>query len=610
MGEEGFGFNFLGAKGREGREYTLRAVHNYKCKWDANTMHLPPVDMNVPEDQKYRAMRTQITQKVMELGCTCYIAFEERGMRKWIEEKKGEKQAWVSVIDNEDPGPCDEKIYNIFFAKHDDECKWRGKGEIKLNPITTGKKGRELKDEVSKKTNGETEAQGCKCGIDFGAMENLETEMKMNQGKVHVIVYEEPGEEEEGLEDSQWPSQGGAILVQATPDGHDTQSQALPKSKSFTGAKNASEQGRPNPPPFQTPPYETEMDAAMRYVIKTMTGVAARSDQIYRGYLNRVAEKNQMMEEIRKEVMKGMEELRRELREEMRGQKEQEWSGKRKQAPLPKKPEPRQVSSMDKNNTDRPDTEMKDLTPPPEVVIEKKKKVEDQRREAAKGEKKYIAPLPVYDDSGASSGNTPLWSKIAAGKTEWTTVTRAKQAQPKEKEKNLTPEERIRNRNIIIERPKAYKNNRINEQAPRDSINGAIKATAATARVTVVKITGSGNISIRTDEEHTAEDLWTNRKKIERAVSKILQHPFEMRKDYEREFIKIDSIKLSYANGGGKAWKRTDWNSGTLHALRTDLELSNRGIILMERPQFIGSLRRMEEEGRTTATAVFAVAKT
>ena len=63
-------------------------------------------------------------------------------------------------------------------------------------------------------------------------------------------------------------------------------------------------------------------------------------------------------------------------------------------------------------------------------------------------------------------------------------------------------------------------------------------------------------------------------------------------------------------NGVGRAWKRTDWNSGTLHALRTDLELSNRGIIVMERPQFIGSLRRMEEEGRTTATAVFAVAKT
>ena len=93
-------------------------------------------------------------------------------------------------------------------------------------------------------------------------------------------------------------------------------------------------------------------------------------------------------------------------------------------------------------------------------------------------------------------------------------------------------------------------------------------------------------------------------------MSKILQHPFEMRMDYEREFIKVDSIQLSYANGGGKAWKRTDWNLGTLHALRTDLELSNRGIIVMERPQFIGSLRRMEEEGRTTATAVFAVAKT
>ena len=34
--------------------------------------------------------------------------------------------------------------------------------------------------------------------------------------------------------------------------------------------------------------------------------VAARSDQMYRGYLDRVAEKNQMMEEIRREVRKGM----------------------------------------------------------------------------------------------------------------------------------------------------------------------------------------------------------------------------------------------------------------------------------------------------------------
>ena len=106
---------------------------------------------------------------------------------------------------------------------------------------------------------------------------------------------------------------GRSSLVQATPDRHDTQSQALPKSKNFTGAKRASEQGRQQPPPFQTPPNETEMDAAMRNVIKTMTGVAARSDQMYRGYLNRVAEKNQMMEEIRREVRKGMEELRKEL---------------------------------------------------------------------------------------------------------------------------------------------------------------------------------------------------------------------------------------------------------------------------------------------------------
>ena len=65
-----------------------------------------------------------------------------------------------------------------------------------------------------------------------------------------------------------------------------------------------------------------------------MTGVAARSDQMYRGYLDRVAEKNQMMEVIKKEVRKGIEELRKELREEMRIPREQEWNRKRKQAPL------------------------------------------------------------------------------------------------------------------------------------------------------------------------------------------------------------------------------------------------------------------------------------
>ena len=607
------GFNFLGRKGREGKEFTLRAVHSYKCKWDARTMHLPPINLNVPEDQKYRAMRTQITQQVKGLGCTCYVAFKERGMRKWIEERGGAKQAWVTVIDNEDPGPCDEKVYTIFFAKHDEDCKWKGKGEIRLTPIATEKRGRELRNEMSKKTNGETEAQGCECGIDFGTMEEIKTELKMNQGKVHVLVYEEPGEEEpeEGLENSQWAGKG-TVQVQATQDGHDTQSQALLRSKAFTGAKRASQQKSQQPPPFQTPPNETEMDAAMWYVIKTMTGVAARSNQMYRGYLDRVAEKNQMMEEIRREVRKGMEDLRKELREEIRGLKEQEWSGKRKQTPLPKKPEQplnqgRASTEGRKNN----DEEMKDLPPPPEVVIERKRP-EDRKREATNGEKIYVAPLPGYDGSGTSSGNTPLWSKIAARKTEcqWTTVTKTKQTQPKDKERNLTPEERIRNRNIIVERPKLYKNTKINEQALRDSINRAIKATAATARVTVVKRTGSGIIAIRTDEEHTAEDLWMNKKKIEVAISKILQHPFEMRQDYEREFIKVDSIKLSYANGGGRTWKRTDWNSSTLHALRTDLELSNRGMIVMERPQFIGSLRRMEEEGRTTATAVFAVAKT
>ena len=233
-------------------------------------------------------------------------------MRKWIEEKGGAKQVWVTVIDNEDLGPSDEKVYTIFFAKHDDDCKWKGKGEIRLNPIATEKRGGELRNEISKKTNGETEAQGCKCGIDFGTMEDIETELKMNEGKVYVLVYEKPGEEEEGLENSQWADEG-TVQVQATQDRHDTQSQALPRSKAFTGAKKAGQKKSQQPPPFQTPPNETEMYAAMRYVMKTMTGVAARSDQMYRGYLDRVAEKNQMMEEIRREVRKGMEDLRKEL---------------------------------------------------------------------------------------------------------------------------------------------------------------------------------------------------------------------------------------------------------------------------------------------------------
>ena len=47
----------------------------------------------------------------------------------------------------------------------------------------------------------------------------------------------------------------------------------------------------------------------------------------------------------------------------------------------------------------------KKLPTPPKVVIPKKKE-EEGRREAAKGGKKYVAPLPGYDDSDTSSGST------------------------------------------------------------------------------------------------------------------------------------------------------------------------------------------------------------
>ena len=94
------------------------------------------------------------------------------------------KQVWVIIMDHEDPRPNDERTITIFFAKHKDECKWKGKGEIRLNPIETDKRGGELKREIAKATIAETEAQGCECDVDFDTMENLETEMMMNQGKV------------------------------------------------------------------------------------------------------------------------------------------------------------------------------------------------------------------------------------------------------------------------------------------------------------------------------------------------------------------------------------------------------------------------------------------
>ena len=52
-----------------------------------------------------------------------------------------------------------------------------------------------------------------------------------------------------------------------------------------------------------------------------MAGVAARSDQMYRGYLDRVAEKKQMLKEIKNEVRKAVEDMRKEIREELRNTK-------------------------------------------------------------------------------------------------------------------------------------------------------------------------------------------------------------------------------------------------------------------------------------------------
>ena len=385
IGKKKQDFTFLGKEGRKGEELILSAVHSHICKWDAQTMNLPPIDIGVPEEQKYKALRTQVTQQVERLGCKCFIAFEERRMRKWLEEQeKDRRQAWVIVMDSEDPRPSEEKAITIFFTKHDQDCKWKGKGELRLNPIRTKKRGGELKREVAKKTNVETEAQCCKCDVDFDTMDNLETEMMMNQGIVNVVIYEEP-EEEEGLGASQWNTEMEQIQVKATQDGHDTQSQALPKSRSFTGARTRTRKTNETPP-FQAPPEKMGIDAAMEYVVKTMTGVAARSDQMYRGYLDRVAEKEQMMGEIRNEMRKAVEEMRKEIREELRQAKTQEWSGKRKQIPLPAKPEPRSTTSQEEPSPELTNGREKKAPTLPEVVIIKKREDEGKREAAKRGE--------------------------------------------------------------------------------------------------------------------------------------------------------------------------------------------------------------------------------
>ena len=190
--------------------------------------------------------------------------------------------------------------------------------------MKTEKRGGELKREVAKKTNAETEAQGCDCNVDFDTMGNLETEMMMKHGVVHVVIYEET--EEEGLEASQWNAKEGQVQVKATQDGHDTQSKALPRSRDFTGAMKIAPMKKQTGelPPYQKPPEQIEMNTAMEYLIKTLMGVAARSDQMYRGYLDRVAEKEQMMKEIRTEMRKAVKEMRREIREELRNAKNQE----------------------------------------------------------------------------------------------------------------------------------------------------------------------------------------------------------------------------------------------------------------------------------------------
>ena len=57
-------FLYMGKTGRKDKEFVLSAIHSYKCKWDTQTMHLPPIDIGVPADQRYRAMRTQVKQQV------------------------------------------------------------------------------------------------------------------------------------------------------------------------------------------------------------------------------------------------------------------------------------------------------------------------------------------------------------------------------------------------------------------------------------------------------------------------------------------------------------------------------------------------------------------
>ena len=145
-------FTFLGKEGKRGKELILSAVHSHTCKWDAQTMNLPPVDIGVPEEQRYRALRTQITQQVERLGCRCYIAFEERRMREWLgKQSEEERQAWVIVMDGEDPRPSEEKIISIFFHHTRPRLQMERKGGDKAEPHQNREKRRRVKKRSSEK---------------------------------------------------------------------------------------------------------------------------------------------------------------------------------------------------------------------------------------------------------------------------------------------------------------------------------------------------------------------------------------------------------------------------------------------------------------------------
>ena len=129
--------------------------------------------------------------------------------------------------------------------------------------------------------------------------------------------------------------------------------------------------------------------------------------------------------------------------------------GKRKQAPLPPKPgQPQNQKTKSPDVQQGPDTEMRDLSPPPKSGHRKERDRKRQKRSGERGEKVRRPPSRVRRQWGQQWKHPPMVQNRSRKRGMDNGGQETANPQKHEKKKKQTTEETIRNRNIIIERPK------------------------------------------------------------------------------------------------------------------------------------------------------------